>query len=615
MVKLEQELKHAEKNRISKVRIFFALLSVFSVAAGIIIGSIYWMLSELPQIKALEAYKPIESSHVYSSEGELLAELYLERRTFIPHYRIPEHVKKAFVSIEDIRFYKHHGVDVIGIMRALYHDVKAGSIVQGGSTITQQLAKMLFLKPDRSIKRKVREAVISIQIEKRYTKDEILGLYLNQAYFGTRAYGIEAASQTYFGKSTDELNIAEAALLASLPKAPSLYSPFKNPERAKERRKTVLKEMLKHKFITEAQFKEADRFPLPVTPNFRKYNAPYFIEAIRQELENKYGDELYTSGYRIYTTLSAGMQKAAEDAVKKGLSSIGKRAGPGVEAALVAIDIKTGHVKAMVGGSDFWKSQFNRATHALRQPGSAFKPFVYAAAIEKGMTSQEKIDDSPIFLKGSKPGELWSPKNYDGNYYGSVTLKTALAQSLNAATVRLADKLGINNVIETAKRLGIKSELQPYASLAIGASDVTLLEMVSAYSAFASGKRVKPVLYEKILGRDGRIVEETRSAVEDLLSEKTVEEMKVLLRAVVEEGTAQSAKELKRPVYGKTGTTNNYTDAWFIGFDDRLAVGVWVGRDNHKPIGKKEAGSRAALPIWIEFMKKAPLQIPQEQNP
>ncbi|HBR22682.1 MAG TPA: penicillin-binding protein [Nitrospiraceae bacterium] len=597
------------------MRIFFALLSVFCVAAGIIIGFIYWMLSELPQIKALEEYKPIESSRVYSSEGELLAELYLERRTLIPHYRIPEHVKKAFVAIEDIRFYKHHGVDAVGIARALYYDIKAGSIVQGGSTITQQLAKMLFLKPDRSIKRKIREAVISIQIEKRYTKDEILGLYLNQAYFGTRAYGIEAASQTYFGKSTDELNIAEAALLASLPKAPSQYSPFKHPQKAKERRRLVLKEMLKNKFITETQVKEADSIPLPATPNFRKYSAPYFIEAIRQELENKYGDELYTSGYRIYTTLSAGMQKAAEDAVKKGLSSIGKRAGTGVEAALVAIDIKTGHIKAMVGGSDFWKNQFNRATHALRQPGSAFKPLVYTAAIEKGMTSQDKIDDSPIFLKGSKPGELWSPKNYDGNYHGSVTLKTALAQSLNAATVRLADKLGIKNVIEMAERLGIKSELQPYTSLAIGASDVTLLEMVSAYSAFAYGKRVKPVLYEKILGRDGRIVEETQSAAEDLLSEKTVEEMKVLLRAVVEEGTAQSAKELKRHVYGKTGTTNNYTDAWFIGFDDRLAVGVWVGRDNHKPIGKKEAGSRAALPIWIEFMKKAPLQIPQEQNP
>jgi len=622
MSRLEQELTDTGKNKISRMRIFFALLSVFSAAAGIIIGSAYWMLSELPQIKSLETYKPMETSHVYSAEGALLAELYLERRTFIPHYRIPEHVKKAFVSIEDIRFYKHHGVDFAGIMRALYHDVKAGSIVQGGSTITQQLAKMLFLKPDRSIKRKIREAVISMQIEKRYTKDEILGLYLNQAYFGTRAYGIEAASQTYFGKSANELNIAEAALLAAMPKAPSLYSPFKNPEKAMERRKKVLKEMLRNKFITEAQFKEAGSIPLPLTPNFRKYSAPYFVEAVRQELESKYGDELYTSGYKIYTTLNLGLQNAAEEAVKKGLSAIVKRSGAGVEAALLAIDIKTGHVKAMAGGSDFWKNQFNRATHALRQPGSAFKPFVYAAAVEKGMTSEEKIDDSPIFLKGSKPGELWSPKNYDGNYYGSVTLKTAFALSLNAAAVRLSDKIGIKTVIEMAERLGIKSELHPYSSLAIGASDVTLIEMVSAYSAFASGKRVKPVLYEKIVGRDGRIVEETKQSAEDLLSEKTVEEMKILLRAVIEEGTAQSAKELtrgsqgrERPVYGKTGTTNNYTDAWFIGFDDTLAVGVWVGRDNHKPIGKKEAGSKAALPIWIEFMKKAPLQIPQEQNP
>jgi len=617
MSALENELRDAEKGRTSKMRLAFMLLFIFSAAAGIVVGSLYWMLSDLPQIKELEAYKPIESSNIYSAEGELLAELYIERRTFIPHYRIPEHVKKAFVSIEDIRFYKHSGVDVVGIMRALYQDVKAGSIVQGGSTITQQLAKMLFLKPDRTIKRKIREAIISIQIEKRYTKDEILGLYLNQSYFGTRAYGIEAASQTYFGKTTGELNIAEAALLASLPKAPSMYSPFKHPDKAKERRGKVLKEMMKHKFITEAQFKEADKFPLPAAPNLRKYNAPYFIEALRQELENKYGGELYTSGYRIYTTLSAGLQKAAEEAVKKGLSSIEKRAGAGVEAALVAIDIKTGHVKAMVGGSDFWKNQFNRASHALRQPGSAFKPFVYAAAIEKGMTSQDKIMDSPIFLKGSKPGDVWSPKNYDGKYYGNVTLKTALAKSLNSAAVRLADKIGIKNVVELAHRLGIKSELQPYSSLAIGASDVTLLEMVSAYSAFASGKRVKPVLYEKIIDRDGRIVEETAATapIESGLSEKVVEELKVLLRAVVEEGTAQSAKELKRPVYGKTGTTNNYTDAWFIGFDDRLAAGVWVGRDNHKPIGKKEAGSKAALPIWIEFMKKAPLQIHQEQNP
>lgn len=611
MTRLEDELENAEKGKISRGEKVFIILTVFSIVTGIIGGFFYWMISDLPGIRELEEYAPIESSQVYSAEGELIAEFYLERRTFIPYYEIPEHVKKAFISVEDIRFYKHHGVDVIGIMRALYHDIRAGSIVQGGSTITQQLAKMLFLKPDRSIKRKIKEAALSIQIEKHYTKDEILGLYLNQAYFGTRAYGIEAAAQTYFGKSAAELNIAEAALLASLPKAPSLYSPFRNPEKAKERRTMVLKQMLNHKFITEAQYEEAEKDSLPITPHFRRYDAPYFIETLRQELEAKYGNELYTAGYKIYSTVDIRMQQIAEESVKKGISSIEKRTKSGVEAALIAIDIRTGNIKAMVGGSDFWKNQFNRAINALRQPGSAFKPFVYIAAIEKGMKSKEKINDSPVSFKGSKPGHMWSPKNYDGIYHGEVTLKTALALSLNAATVRLADSIGINNVVEMAQRLGIKSELKPYMSLAIGASDVTLVEMVSAYSTFASGHRAKPVLCEKILNRDGIVVEEAKPAVEDLLSEEAADEMKILLRAVVEEGTAQSAKELirdplrrERPVYGKTGTTNDYTDAWFIGFDDRLAVGVWVGRDDHTPIGLKETGSGAALPIWVEFMSK-----------
>lgn len=604
MSRLEEDLKKAEKGRASRTSIFLKVAAVFSAVAGIIIGFFYWTVSDLPSIKALEEYAPIESSRVYSADGKLIAEFYIERRTFIPYYKIPEHVKKAFVSVEDIRFYRHPGVDIIGVVRAFYQDIKAGSIVQGGSTITQQLAKMLFLKPDRSIKRKIKEAALSIQIEKHYTKDEILGLYLNQAYFGTRAYGIEAAAQTYFGKPAKELNISEAALLASLPKAPSLYSPFKNPEKAGERRERVLKDMLKHKFITRAQFEGAVNFPLPATPNFRRYDAPYFIETLRHDLEAKYGNELYTGGYKIYSTLDFALQQKAEEAVKKWIPAIEKRTRPGVEAALIAIDVRTGYIKAMVGGVDFWKNQFNRAVNASRQPGSAFKPIVYITAIKGGMASGDKIDDSPVSFKGSRPGQMWSPKNYDGRYYGSVTLKAALAHSLNAATVRLADKIGINNVIEMAKRLGIKSELLPYMSLAIGASDVNVLEMVSAYSVFASGHRAKLVLYERILNRDGIVIEEARPVMEDLLSEEEVKEIKILLRAVVEEGTALSAKQLKRPVYGKTGTTNDYTDAWFIGFDDKLAAGVWVGRDDHKPIGVKETGSKAALPIWIEFMGK-----------
>ncbi len=591
------------------------VLIVISTLIGTVGGFLYWTISDLPNIKVLEEYAPLESSRIYSSDGQIIAELYLERRTFVPHYQIPDHVKKAFVSVEDIRFYNHPGIDFIGISRAFLQDIRAGEVVQGGSTITQQLARLLFLKSDKSIKRKIKEAAISIQIEQRYTKDEILGMYLNQAYFGARAYGIEAASQTYFGKSTKELNIADAALLASMPKAPSVYSPFKNPEKARERRSIVLRQMADHHFITEVQYEEAEKTPVPSNRHFRKYEAPYFVEALRQQLEAKYGHELYTSGYRIYSTLDFRMQQIAEEAVKHGIASLEKRVKPGIEAALIAMDLRTGHVKVMIGGSNFWKNQFNRATQASRQPGSAFKPFVYITAIEDGMTSEERVNDSPISFRGAKQGQRWSPHNYDGKYYGSVTLKKALAKSLNCATIRLAAHVGIDNIIEMAKRLGIRNELQPYLPLAIGASDVTLIDMVSAYSTFASGYKPKLEFYEKVLNRDGIIIEENEPDGEELLSEDDVEEMKILLKAVVEEGTAMKAKELKRPVYGKTGTTNDYTDAWFVGFDDRLVVGVWVGRDNHTPIGPKETGASAALPIWIEFMKKAPPQTLSDQNP
>jgi penicillin-binding protein 1A len=598
--------------KFGKIRVAFILLSVF---VGIMGGFLYWTISDLPNVRLLEEYAPLVSSKVFSTDGKVLAELYLERRTYVPHYQIPDHIKKAFISVEDIRFYKHSGVDIIGIARALWSDIKAGEIIEGGSTITQQLARMLFLKPEKSLKRKIKEAALSLRIEQRYTKEEILGMYLNQAYFGTRAYGIEAAAETYFGKSVDELTIAEAALLAAMPKAPSVYTPFRNPGKAMERRAKVLRQMLQNKFITESQYSEAGSEPLPVNPHFRKYEAPFFIEILRQMLEAEYGNDLYTSGYRIHSTIDYRLQQAAEEAIKSGIAAIEKRAKSGVEAALLAIDMRTGHVKAMVGGRNFWQNQFNRATQASRQPGSAFKPFVYITAIGEGMAADEMIYDLPISFRGAKAGQTWSPRNYDGNYYGSVTLQTALAKSLNAATVRLAANVGIDNVIKMAKRLGIRSRLQPYMPLALGASDVTLLDMVSAYSAFSSGHKPKILYYEKILNRDGVVTDETSPVFEELLLPENVDQIRVLLRAVVEEGTAAKAKVLGRPVYGKTGTTNDYTDAWFIGFDERLVVGVWVGRDNHKPIGRGETGARAALPIWIDFMKKAPPQTLLDQNP
>jgi penicillin-binding protein 1A len=608
--RLEDNLEKTKKKSPSQ-RIII-LLIILSALIGVLGSFTYWVFSDLPKIKRLEEYTPIESSRVYSSDGKVIAELYVERRTFVPYYQIPEHVKRAFISVEDIRFYYHPGVDLIGIMRALWCDIRAGGIVEGGSTITQQLARMLFLKPGRSVKRKLKEAALSILIEKQYTKDEILGLYLNQAYFGTRAYGIEAASQTYFGKSVSELTTGEAALLGSLPKAPSLYSPFKNAEGARERRSVVLKKMLSHDFITEKEFEKGMAEPLPKTPHMRRYEAPYFIEFMRQRLEQKYGPGIYTSGYKIYSTLDYRMQKIAEEVIRKGIEAIEQRVEPGIQASLIAIELQTGHIKAMVGGLDFWKNQYNRATQAKRQPGSAFKPFVYLTAFENGMLSQDKIIDSPISFRGAQRGKAWSPRNYDGKYYGRVTLKRALAKSLNAATVRLAGRIGIDNVIETARRLGIKGDLQPYLPTALGASDVTLIELVSAYSTFATGRNIEPLIYEKILNRDGVVIEETRPKAEEIINTNAIEEMRIALEAVIQEGTARKAREVGRPVYGKTGTTNDYTDAWFIGFDDSLAVGVWVGRDDHTPIGPRETGARAALPIWIEFMKTVPLQTPQD---
>jgi penicillin-binding protein 1A len=579
------------------------LIFILAITIGAGSGFLYWSISDLPEVRALESFKPFESSFVYSSDGKVLAELFVERRNFIRHYNIPDNVKNAFIAVEDQRFYSHPGVDVIGILRALYRNIRARDIVEGGSTITQQLARMLFLDRERTISRKIKEAIITTKIERLYTKDEILGMYLNQTYFGTRAYGIEAAAQTYFGRSVNDLSIAEAALLAALPRAPSLYSPFRNPERALSRRNIVLRRMLDNGFISREEHERALAESLPVRPNFRRYEAPYFIELLRQQLEAKYGEKIYTSGLRIHSTINYNMQKAAEKAVLNGISAIEKRVRTGVQAALIAIDPTTGHIKAMVGGTDFWETQFNRAAMALRQPGSAFKPFVFAAAIENGMSVGDEILDEPVFFTGATPNSVWSPTNYNDEYHGFVSLKRALALSLNTATVRLAHHIGTEDIISTAKRYGIRSELHPYLSIALGTSSVTLLEITSAYAVFATGNRVEPMTYEKIFNRDGLLIEEKFPFTTGVLMQENVDKMKDLLRAVVETGTGQRARQLNRTVYGKTGTTNLYTDAWFIGFDERLVVGVWVGRDNHTPIGYRATGSSAALPIWIEFMK------------
>ena len=574
------------------------LIALSIGAAG---GYIYWSLSNLPEIEILKDYSPFESSKLYSDDNILLSELYVERRTHVPHEETPDLIKNAFIAVEDNNYFKHHGVDFFRTMIALFQNIKARSYVQGGSTITQQLAKMLFLTPDKTITRKIQEIALALKIEKKYSKDEILGLYLNQAYFGTRAYGLEAATETYFGKPVSQLSLSEAALLAAIPNSPTTYSPFMNPEKARQRRNYILNRMLSVGFITEQEYMEAIKDDMPKIYHGTKYKAPYFVDHCRSVLEKRYGDRLSTAGLKIYTTLDYGMQQIAEKSVNNGIEELKKRGIDGVNVALLALEVKTGRIKAMVGGVNFWTSQYNRATQARRQSGSSFKPIVYLAALNKGFNPDDEILDEKVSYWHR--GELWTPHNYADVYHGYVTLRRALASSLNTATVNLGRTVGLRSVINTAKEIGIKSTIHPYYSSILGASEVTLLELIGAYAAFSHGKRVEPTCIDRIIDRQQSAVLEPSGLGKIVINQRVLSQIKQMLRTVVLNGTGRRAKVLDRTVYGKTGTTNDFVDTWFVGFDDNLAVGVWVGRDNHTSIGKNETGSRTALPIWIEFMK------------
>jgi penicillin-binding protein 1A len=588
----------------AKTTLFRSIPFVLAIAAGIGMAYFYWLVSDLPAVSALEEYRPAESSKIYSEEGVLLGEFYTEKRTYVPLHELPPHVKDALIAIEDTRFYEHHGVDITGILRALQANIKARAVVQGGSTITQQLAKMLFLKPERTLQRKLKEAILAMHIEKKYTKDEILELYLNQAFFGAGTYGIESASWAFFGTSARHLSIAQAALLAGIPKAPSIYNPRKNPDRAKERMKLVLNRMYELGYINKEQMKEARQEQITL-PSLHALNAPFFYEYLRGVLEPGYGEQLYTGGLQIHTTINAYMQRIAEGVVADGINRIEKRVSPGVEAALIAMDAKNGNILAMVGGKNFWESQFNRATQAVRQPGSAFKPFVYLAALQRGYEPDDIVLDE-LRVYRDDLGKIWVPGNYDNKYRGPVTLKTALAKSLNSVAVHLIDEVGVDTVISLAKDMGITSKLHPYLPLALGSSGVTLVELVQAYSVFATfGNKYDASVYSVVVDRNDQVIERTRLHKKRIIDKKVAQNMNTLLQAVVQEGTAKSARSLNIPfLAGKTGTTNDYIDAWFIGYTDRVVLGVWVGRDDNTPVGPKETGSRAALPIWMDFIKR-----------
>jgi penicillin-binding protein 1A len=688
--------------------IFFTGVLALGVGAGAIVFTLYdqyWL--RLPPLSKLLTYDPPVATRVYADDGQLVSEFFFEKRYLTPMDKIPPVVRDAFVAAEDSEFYRHPGIDLKGISRAFFANLRAGDVVQGGSTITQQVVKSLLLTPERSYRRKLREVMLSLKIERELSKDEILYLYLNQIYLGDGNYGIGAAARSYFSKDPSELTLPEAALLAGLPKAPSRYSPTRNAEGALTRQRYVLTRMLEEGYITPAAYRAAVRQGVSVVQRNkpRATTGSYYAEYVRRFLVEHFGERAtYYQGYRVYTALNLNLQAIAEDAIRRGVEkldlslgylgprehlakdayekrltddaadpdldeleigriyeaivtatksgrmtvAVGKHTSqidvskvvwhsevaskerrfevgdvveatpvdsngtkllaltqsPEVEAALVAIDAHSGQVKAMVGGYDFARSQFNRATQAYRQPGSAFKPLVYAAALDGGYTPASIILDAPIeFVDHDK---IWSPKNFSRQYYGPTTLRVALEKSRNVVTVRIVQELGVDKVAKYVSRFGFARPMGRNLSLGLGTSEVTPVELVSAYSTFANGgKRLPPLFITRIEDSTGKLIEEFSSKPSEITSPQTSYLLTSMLEGVVQSGTGTAAKELGRPVAGKTGTTNDQHDAWFIGYTPDVLAGVWVGYDDHRPLGRDATGGRVAAPIWVDFMKNA----------
>lgn len=611
------------KKKKSKWRIIILILvlGVVVLAAGA--TALYFALVfDLPRLTTLKDYRPYVVSEVYADDEILIGEFFLENRTIVPLAQMPKMLIKAFVAAEDARFFEHKGIDYWRILGAAFRNIEALDVVQGGSTITQQIAKSFFLTPEKSLKRKLKEAILAQRIEHYLTKNEILFLYLNQIYLGEGAYGVGAAAKTYFGKPVQKLTLAECALLAGLPPAPNSFSPLRNPKKARERQLYVLHRMVERKMIPPEQAKKAESEEIRLRPKGPKgyLEAPYVLEQVRIYVEEKYGKEmLYKGGLKIYTTLSSSLQRAAQKAVLKGLEEYEARAGKSkgkdqIQGAFVALDPQTGYILAMIGGRDFTASQFNRATQARRQAGSAFKPIVYAAALDKGFTPATIIVDEPFQYVDVPGKEPWEPQNFDREFWGAITLRKALTFSRNVVTVKIAQTIGVDYIIKFAQNLGIKSKLEPHLSLALGAANVTLLELTSAFGVFAAqGFRAEPILITRIVDKDENILEEAEPSAIEVISPQTAYIMTSLMQSVIQEGTGQKARALGHSAAGKTGTTNDTRDAWFIGYiPQNIVAGAWVGYDIEKSLGPHETGAVAALPIWLEFMKEAVAGIPEK---
>lgn len=575
--------------------ILVVLFIIIAASAGVTLQ----VLGQLPDVELISSYVPSESTILYSADGKILARFHQEEnRQVVPLSQISPYFIKAVIATEDPNFYRHHGLDFMGIARAAVKNFAYGRVVEGGSTLTQQLAKNLFLTKKKVLTRKLAEAILAVQMERRYTKEEILEMYLNQVYLGHNSYGIESAAMLYFNKHASDLTLAESAMVAGIIHGPELYSPYRNLKGAKLRQIDILNKLINQHSVSEKEAKLAAAEQLTFYPQNLKMRgeiAPYFISYVLQELTDLYGEDMvYHGGLRVYTTLDTKMQFAAEKAVIDFI----KNEGPKYkfsQGALVSIDPATGYIKALVGGADFIESKFNRATQAKRQPGSSFKPFVYIAAIEQGIMPNAIIQDAPttfkVWVNKWNPKGTWAPKNFDGKFNGAVTMRYALEHSLNIPAIKLLEMVGIPNAINVAQKMGITSNLEPALSLALGASEVTVLEMTSAYGVLANnGVRVEPASIVKIESRDGVPLYKNQIQEKRVLDANVAAIMVDMMRGVITRGTGFRAN-IGRPAAAKTGTSQDFKDAWFMGFVPQLVTGIWVGNDDNTPMkGVAEVG-------------------------